>query len=392
MSDIIFIWLYRIVSGLSFFVLIPFFVLEYEKGNLNTLIDINQYVVIFSILDGILITGLSRYLRANISDARKTRFAIAFIFYVYSIIALSFSLILYITDFRYLEFVLAPILLLPFRVVISYYFAKNKIGKLKKAEAINSVVRLCFLCFLINQSVELSIFILCYTLTPSLVYLILYFHDKLYKHLFRSDFYYSEIQSIIRNNISGLFFTVPWVVFSTNAILSISNEQLYSTESKLLLSIFIAYMGFLGAFDMSLTPKIMNKDNESKNKLFWKYLKYKSIINFISLGVFFTIPSQFYNDLLGDDVNSDYIKESLSYFSLFFMLFVSHSGLLRSYIISTNDYLVFSVFQGAMFFVFYLFSNYAVDVVSYFVHVMALKSLIDISYFLFRFRGSFLTS
>jgi hypothetical protein len=150
-------------------------------------------------------------------------------------------------------------------------------------------------------------------------------------------------------------------------------------------------MGFLGAFDMSLTPKIMNKDSESRNKLLWKYFKYKSIINLFSLGVFFVIPSQVYNGFFGGDVNGVYIKESLFYFALFFTLFVSHSGLLKSYIISTNDYLIFSVLQGAVLFLFYVFSGYAENLVSYFVHMMALKSVVDITYFLYRFRGSVLT-
>jgi hypothetical protein len=81
----------------------------------------------------------------------------------------------------------------------------------------------------------------------------------------------------------------------------------------------------------------------------------------------------------------------LFYFALFFTLFVSHSGLLKSYIISTNDYLIFSVLQGAVLFLFYVFSGYAENLVSYFVHMMALKSVVDITYFLYRFRGSVLT-
>lgn len=387
MSDIIFIWLHRIVSGFSFFIIIPFFILEYEKGNLNTLIDVNQYVVIFSILDGILITGLSRYLRININDVQKTGFAIAFIFYIYCTLAIAFSVLLYVTGFRYLEFVLVPILLLPFRVVISHYFSANQIGRLKKAEVVNAIIRLSFLYFLINQKVDLSIFILCYTLTPSLVYLVLYFHVKLHRNLIVNNFDFGEVPSIIRNNASGLFFTVPWVIFSTNAILSISNEQLYSTESKLLLSIFIAYMGFLGAFDISLAPKIMNKDSDSKNSLLWEYFKLKSVINLVCLGVLFVIPSQVYNSLFGDDIDGAFIKEGLVFFVLFFMLFISHSGLLKSYIISTNDYLIFSILQGSVLMLFYVYSYYAEDLVSYFIHMLALKSVVDIVYFVHRFRG-----
>lgn len=391
MSDIIFIWLHRIISGFSFFIIVPFFVLEYEKGSLNTLIDVNQYVVIFSILDGVLITGLSRYLRANIADLNRIKFAIAFIFYIYCILAFIFSAALYISDFKYFEFVLIPILLLPFRVVISHYFSANQIGKLKKAEVLNTIIRLSFLYFLIEQKVELSLFILCYTLTPALVYFVLYFHVKLHRYLVIDSSDYGEVMSILKNNASGLFFTVPWVIFSTNAILSIPNEQLYSTESKLLLSLFIAYMGFLGAFDMSLTPKIMNKSNQVKNVLFKQYFKWKTLINLSAVGVVFLIPGQLYTSLIGGNINGGFIKENLFYFVLFFAIFISHSGLIKSYIISTKDYLGFSILQGSILLLFFAFSGYSENLVTYFVYTMALKSIIDLVYFTYRCGGSFFT-
>lgn len=389
MSDILFIWLHRIVSGFSFFIIIPFFVLEYEKGNLNTLIDVNQYVVIFSILDGVLITGLSRYLRTNIDNKDKVNFASTFVFYIYCFISLALISTLYLSEFKYFNYVLIPILILPFRVVISHYFSINDISQLKKFEVINALFRLVLLFSLIYFENELELFIFFYAFTPSVIYFLLYFKVKLYKGLYIKEVDFKDVKSIFKNNLSGMFFTVPWVLFSTNAILSIPSEQINSTESKLLLSLFIAYMGFLGAFGMSLTPKLINKALEDKFGMYIKYVKSMLLVNFCALLVVFMLPDSIYRSLISSDINSQFIKDELVYFLFFYAIAISQAELIKSFVISTRDFLEFSLLQGCLLLVIYALSSYVTDYVQYFVYGLLVKSFFDFSYFVWRFRFDF---
>lgn len=363
--------------------------LEYEKGNLNTLIDVNQYVVIFSILDGVLITGLSRYLRTNINDKAKVVFASTLVFYIYCFISLTLITTLYLTEFKHFNFVFIPILFLPFRVVISHYFSINDISKLKKFEVINALFRLALLFSIIYFEKELELFIFFYTLTPSVVYFILYFKVRLYKGLYDINFNFRDVKSIFKNNLSGMCFTVPWVLFSTNAILSIPSEQINSTESKLLISLFIAYMGFLGAFGMSLTPKLINKALEDKFVMYIKYVKWMYFVNACALIVAFSLPDSIYRLLISSDINSLFIKEELVKFLFFYTIFISQAELIKSFVISTKDFLVFSLMQGGLLLVIYTLSSYITDYVQYFVVGLLIKSLFDLSYFYWRFRFDF---
>jgi len=285
--------------------------------------------------------------------------------------------------------VLIPILLLPFRVVISHYFSINDISQLKKFEVVNALFRLLLLFSLIYFEQKLELFIFFYALAPSIIYFLLYFKVKLYESLYIKEIDFQDVKDILKNNLSGMFFTVPWVLFSTNAILSISNEQINSTESKLLISLFIAYMGFLGAFGMSLTPKLINKELKDKFGMYIKYVKWMLFVNLCALLLILAIPDSVYRLMISDNINSQFIKDKLVYFVFFYAIAISQAELVKSYVISTKDFLEFSLFQGCLVLMIYALSGYVTDYVNYFVHALLIKSLFDFSYFIWRFRFDF---
>ncbi|MDK1312572.1 hypothetical protein [Pseudoalteromonas ardens] len=260
---------------------------------------------------------------------------------------------------------------------------------MKKFEVINALFRLVLLFSLIYFENELELFIFFYAFTPSVIYFLLYFKVKLYKGLYIKEIDFKDVKSIFKNNLSGMFFTVPWVLFSTNAILSIPSEQINSTESKLLLSLFIAYMGFLGAFGMSLTPKLINKALEDKFGMYIKYVKSMLLVNFCALLVVFILPDSIYRSLISSDINSQFIKDELVYFLFFYAIAISQAELIKSFVISTRDFLEFSLLQGCLLLVIYALSSYATDYVQYFVYGLLVKSLFDFSYFVWRFRFDF---